>query len=221
MQFTFLSKAVRATLSEKICANSLMAMLSIVVATTLQQPVQAQSLIAKDKNGVCAPLPAGVFYQEFGGITFSPTQKAAYRKIEAKINKRYKVISDNAKSVDIPDGVLGVQLRPGVPNEKADEINVAVVKMSNDGLSTSQQAKLLTQKYGKYAIFSLGKTTVYTPEQIAKGRRIGRDFEAQTMAILTPEQQKIYKLNLALQQRVQACGTSDTPFDRIISPLPY
>jgi hypothetical protein len=218
MQFTFLSKAVRATLSGKIHANSLMAMLSIVVATTLQQPVQAQSLIAKDKNGVCAPLPAGVFYQEFGGITFSPTQKAAYRKIEAKINKRYKVISDNAKSVDIPDGV---QLRLGVPNEKADEINFAVVKMWNDGLSTSQQAKLLTQKYGKYAIFSLGKTTVYTPEQIAKGRRIGRDFEAQTMAILTPEQQKIYKLNLALQQRVQACGASDTPFDRIISPLPY
>jgi hypothetical protein len=210
----------RISLSKSFRTFGLMAMIAALVTTTLQQPVQAQ-MIAKDQNGVCAPLPEGVFYQEFGGITFSSAQKTAYRKIEAKINKRYKVISDNTKLVDVPDGPLSVQLRPGVPTEKADEINVTTVKTLNDGLSRVQQVKLLTQMYGKYAIFSIAKATVYTPEQIAEGRRIGRDFEAQTMAILTPEQQKIYKVNLALQQRVQACGASDTPFDRIISPLPY
>jgi hypothetical protein len=82
--------------------------------------------------------------------------------------------------------------------------------------------KRLTKKYGKYAIFERPKAVVvYTPEQVAKGKQIGRDFEAQTMAILTPEQQKIYKVNLALQQRIRACVPDDTPADRIISPLPY
>jgi hypothetical protein len=213
MKLTSLSKSIRTI--------GLMAMLSAVVATSLQQPVQAQT-VAKDKNGVCTTLPEGVFYQEFGGITFSPAQKAAYRKIEAKINRRYKVISDNTKLVVIPDGGLSVEFKPGIGDKKANEINDASLKMVQDGLSTAQQIKLLTQKYGKYAIFSFPKAAVYTPEQIAEGKRIGRDFEAQTMAILTPNQQKIYKVNLALQQRIQACVEPDNiPFDRIISPLPY
>jgi hypothetical protein len=212
-------------LSKTIHTIGLMAMLSMTIATSLQQPIQAQT-IAQDKNGVCAPLPKGVFYQEFGGIKFSSAQKAAYRKIEAKIDKRYKVISDNTKEVDIPDGVVGFQLKPGVPNEKGDEIHAATMKMLNDGLSSAQQEKLLTQMYGKYAIILRNKTTpVYTPEQMATGRRIGRDFEAQAMVILTPQQQKIYKVNLALQRRIQACVVSEggfvTPFDRIISPSPY
>jgi hypothetical protein len=213
----------RTSLSKSFCAVGLMAML-IVVATTLQQPGQAQSgtgVLAKDASGTCAPLPDGTFYQEFGGITFSSKQKAAYRKIEAKINKRYAVVLKKFKEVVIPDGGLTVAFKPGIGKKKTDEINDAIDKMLRDGLSTATQVKLLTEKYGKYAIFSLPKAVVYTPETIAEGKRIGRDFEAQTMAILTPEQQKVYKVNLALQQRIQACGPSDIPNDRIISPLPY
>jgi hypothetical protein len=139
-------------------------MLSAIVVT--QQPVQAQP-IGQNDSGVCAPLPEGVYYQEFGGITFSPEQKAAYREIETVINARYKVISDNTQMSLITGGLI------------------------------------------------------YTPAQVAEGKKIGRDFEAQTMTILTPEQQKIYKTNLALQRRIQACGGDDQPFDRIMSPLPY
>ena len=162
----------------------LTALLTVTATGTLQQPVQAQeappnfSPLAKDKNGVCTQLPQGVFYEEFGGITFSSEQKSAYREIEAKINKRYNAISE-------------------------------------------EQFRLLTKEYGKYAKFYTSKATVYSPEQIAEGKRIGRDFEAQTMAILTPEQQKIYKVNLALQERMRDCGPRDSPFDRIISSLPY
>jgi hypothetical protein len=213
MKLTSLSKSVR--------SFGLIAMLSVLVTTTLQQPIQAQT-VAKDKNGVCTTLPEGVFYQEFGGITFSPAQKAAYRKIEAKINKRYKVISDNTRPVVLPGAGLSMYPKPKVFEEKASEINAAMSDPEILKLSTAQQIEVLTKKYGKYATFSFAEALVYTPKQIAEGKRIGRDFEAQTMAILTPNQQKIYKVNLALQQRIQACVEPDNiPFDRIISPLPY
>jgi hypothetical protein len=158
MKLTSLSKSARTI--------GLMAMLSATVATAIQQPVRAQA-IAQDDNGVCSILPEGVYYQEFKGITFSPEQKTAYREIEAIINARYKVISDNTQMSLITGGLI------------------------------------------------------YTPAQVAEGKKIGRDFEAQTMTILTPEQQKIYETNLALQRRIQACDSSDQPFDRIMSPLPY
>ena len=212
----------RNSLSKSVRTIGLMAVLSVLVATTLQQSVQAQyGVIAKDSNGVCAPLPNGVFYQEFGGIKFSPSQKLAYRKIEAKIQKRYKVISDNTKEVVVPGGGLAIYFKEGIGDKKATEISDVSLKMSRDKLSTDKQIKLLTKKYGKYGTFSPTTSLVYTPEQIALGYKIGRDFEAQTMAILVPEQQKIYQVNLTLQSRIQACSLPPQPFDRILSPLPY
>lgn len=210
----------RNSLSKSVRNFNLVAILSVMVAATFQQPIQAQT-IGKNDKGVCAPLPQGVFYQEFDGIKFSPAQKAAYRKIEAKIQKRYKVISDNTKEVVMPDGGLTTYFKPGTSDKKAHEISDASLKLIQANLSTAEQVKRLTKKYGKYGIFELPKASVYTPEQIALGHKIGRDFEAQTMTILTPEQQKIYRVNLALQRRIQACSVPAQPFDRILSPLPY
>ncbi len=212
----------RASLSKSARTFGLMTMLSVIVATSLQQPVQAQTgVIAKDDKGACVPLPNGTYYQEFGGIKFSPNQKVAYRKIEAKVNKRYKVISDNTKEVVMPGAGLASYPKPGTTDRKMNEIGDASTKMIRDNLSTASQVELLTKQYGKYAIFEIAKSSVYTPKQIAEGQKIGRDFEAQTMSILTPEQQKIYQVNLALQQRIQACSLPAQPFDRILSPLPY
>jgi hypothetical protein len=207
------------SLSQSVRTIGLMAILSVMVSTTLQHPIQAQT-VAKDKDGACTVLPQGVFYQEFGGITFSQKQKTAYRKIEAKINKRYKVISDNTRPVALPEAGLAMYPKPKVFEEKASEIDAAMSDPEILKLSTAQQIEVLTKKYGKYATFSFAEALVYTPKQIAEGQRIGRDFEAQTMAILTPEQQKIYQVNLALQRRIQFC-VGPTPFDRVISPLPY
>jgi hypothetical protein len=166
----------RTSFSKSVRTIGLMALLSVTISNTLQQPVQAQTgVLAQGDNGTCVSLsdgssyyslPKGVYYQEFGGITFSPEQKAEYRKIEAKINARYEAISRNTTMSLVTGGI------------------------------------------------------VYTPAQTLEGPRIGRDFEAQTMRILTPEQQKIYQANLTLQQKIQACGPSQV-FDRIISPLPY
>jgi hypothetical protein len=199
----------RNSLSKSVRTFSLMAMLSIMVSTTLQQPIQAQT-VAKDKNGACTVLPQGVFYQEFGGITFSSAQKEAYRKIEAQIRKRYKTIGAD----------FSTEYKPGVSEEKKAEIVDASITLERDNLSSAEQVKFLNRKYGQYARFSVKKSMTFTQKQITEGQKIGRDFEAQTMAILTPEQQKIYQVNLALQRRIQFC-VGPTPFDRIISPLPY
>ena len=219
MKLTSLSKSVRSI--------GLMTLLSATIGTTLQQPVQAQeappnfSVLAKDKNGVCSPLPQGVFYQEFGGITFSPEQKAAYRKFDAEARKRYKPIIDNPKKVIDPDGPVGIEFRPGIGDKKAFEIVDALDVLIRRKLSTAQQVEALTKSYGQYAIFSPPEGISYSPKQISEGKRITRNWEAQTMAILTPKQQKIYKANLALQDRIMDCGIRDQPIDRLLSPAPY
>jgi Spy/CpxP family protein refolding chaperone len=209
MKHTSLSKSVRTI--------GMMAMLSVLVATTLQQPVQAQSKgnkVPTAADGTCQPLPQGVFYQEFGGITFSETQKEAYRKIEANIRKRYEAIKPQL----LP--MVSIEYKPGIDNKKAVEIEAATVEIARKNLSITQQMKQLTKKYGKYARFSVAEGEGYTPKQIVEGQQIGLDFEAQTMTILTPEQQKVYQANLAIQRKIQAC-VEPTPFARIISPLPY
>jgi hypothetical protein len=93
----------RNSLSKSVRTIGLMALLSVTISNTLQQPVQAQTgVLAQGDNGTCVSLsdgssyyslPKGVYYQEFGGITFSPEQKAEYRRIEAKINARYEAIA--------------------------------------------------------------------------------------------------------------------------------
>jgi hypothetical protein len=204
MKLTSFSKSVRSI--------GLMAMLSVTIVTSLQQPIQAQSKgnrVPTTADGTCAPLPEGTYYQEFGGITFSSAQKAAYREIEAQIRKRYKPIGD-----------VSTEYKPGVSEEKKAEIVDGSIALERYNLSNAEQVKVLTKKYGKYAKFSLNKSGIYTQRQIEEGQQIGLDFEAQTMAILTPEQKKIYAANLAIQRRIQAC-VDPTPFSRIISPLPY
>jgi hypothetical protein len=202
----------RNSLSKSVRTIALMTLLSITVGTSIQRSAQAQyGVLAKNASGACVPLPNGVYYQEFGGITFSSAQKEAYRKIEAQIRKRYKTIG-----VD-----FYTDYKPGVSEEKKAEIIDASIILESDNLSSAEQVKFLNIKYGQYARFSVRKSMIFTQKEIAKGRQIGLDFEAQTMAILTPAQQKVYKVNLALQRRIQACGASDTPFDRIMSPLPY
>ncbi len=205
MEITSLSKSFR--------TFGLITLLFVMVATSLQQPIQAQSKgnkVPTTTDGTCAPLPKGVFYQEFGGITFSSAQKEAYRKIEAQIRKRYKTIGAD----------FYTEYKPGVSEKKKAEIVDTSITLERDNLSSAKQVKFLNRKYGQYARFSVKKSMTFTKKKIVEGQQIGLDFEAQTMAILTPEQKKVYAANLAIQRRIQAC-VDPTPFARIISPLPY
>ncbi|MGG6266359.1 fasciclin domain-containing protein [Leptolyngbya sp. AN03gr2] len=157
-----------ASLSNAARTFGVMVLLTVMVGTTAQQSTQAQDTfpgsgtLALNEDGIC--LAQNIIYQEFGGITLSPEQQAAYRELEARSNARLEAITANTKIVE--------------------------------------------------------NASVWTPEQIAEGQRIGRELEAQTMALLTPEQRPIYQANLEVQRRIQAC-TQPIPFDRILSPRPY
>jgi hypothetical protein len=210
-------------ISKSIRAVGAIAVLSIMIGAA-QQPVQAQT-VAQDENGVCTALPEGIFYQEFGGITFSPMQKAAYRTIEARINERYAALYATLRTVEDPSRSVSIAFKTeagsgAMTPEKYAEYDARVTALAVSQVSSDEQVRLINQEFGEYVEASIAQVLAYTPEQVAEGQRIGLDFEAQTMAILSAEQKPIYETNLALQRRIQACG-EPTPFARILSPLPY
>jgi hypothetical protein len=203
-----------------------MAILSVAVATTLQQPVQAQSKgnrIPTTEDGTCAPLPQGVFYQEFGGIKFSEKQKAAYRKSIAKMGTRFKPINDAIPLADSPDeNNLSFKSVGKLNEQKFAEANAAYTALLLAGVPGNKITELINSLHGKYANVSRLKTPSreFTQKEIAEGQQIGLDFEAEMMSVFTPEQQKVYQANLAVQRQIQAC-TPPNPYGKIISPRPF
>jgi hypothetical protein len=214
----------RTSFSKSVRTIGLMAILSVIVATTLQQPIQAQSKgnrIPTTEDGTCKPLPQGVFYQEFGGIKFSSKQKAAYRKSMAKVKERFKVINAATKEIDDPTQSV-IRIVPiGKTRPEFAAANDMYVDLLRKKVPTAKIIELINEKYGKYVKAGIAKVVApYTQEVIAAGQQIGLDFEAEMMSVFTPEQQKIYAANLAVQRLIQAC-VDPTPFAKIMSPLPF
>jgi hypothetical protein len=213
----------RTSLSKSVRTFGLMAMLSVLVATTLQQPIQAQSKgnkVPTTADGTCAPLPEGTTYQEFGGITFSQKQKQTYRKSAAKLAKKVKAITSAPTLVDDPERSTVIYFNDWIGDKKTAEINAMMDSLKRDKVPSDKRVELINKKYGKYAKASIVQFSIYTPEQITAGQQAGLDFEAEMMSIFTPEQQKTYRANLAIQRRIQACSEPD-PNAKIISPLPF
>jgi hypothetical protein len=205
----------RTSLSKSFRTFSLMAMLSVMAATTLQQPVQAQSkggkTPAKDATA-CITLPANTFFNEFEGMTFSREQDEAYQKIRAARNKKFTALSKTFREVDSPDGRFSYAPKPGTSDQKMEEISKADIALLQAGEPDAERRKLLTKRYGKYAKFTTATDLApFTPEQIATGQKTWRDFEAQTMVILTPEQQKTYRAQLVVLRGLEACS-KPSPF---------
>jgi Spy/CpxP family protein refolding chaperone len=59
---------------------------------------------------------------------------------------------------------------------------------------------MLTKKYGKYATFSVSNRIVLTQKQFLERNSIERNYEAQVLSILTPEQQKTYQANILIKR---------------------
>jgi hypothetical protein len=213
----------RTSLSKSVRTIGLMAMLSVTIATTLQQPVQAQSKgnkVPTTTDGTCAPLPQGIVYQEFGGITFSPTQKTAYNKNYAKLRKAYEALANAAPKVNSPDGAVNLYFNDGIGDKKTAEINAMHDALWADKVPGNKIVELINKKHSKYAKAVVAQYDVYTQAQITTGQQAGLDFEAGMMSAFTPKQQKTYAANLAIQRRIQACS-DPIPFAKIISPLPF
>jgi hypothetical protein len=197
----------RDSLPKSVCAFGLMAMLSVLIATTLQQPVQARSKVLAQGNAACVPLPTGVTFFELQGIEFSPKQKAEYKKILAKMNVRSEALLKRVRKGQ-SDGYLVTEIKEGVKDKIVEEIKKAIGIVSSDTIPDAKQVDGLTKRYGQYAKFSVDSQLVFTPAQSAERDKMTRDQEDQTLSILTPEQQKIYRANLVVKRGFEACDTS-------------
>jgi hypothetical protein len=195
----------RTSFSKSVRTIVLMVLLSAIVGTSVQQSAQAQNKAQTQPATACVPLPQGQFFNEFEGLTFSREQDRDFRKIAAEGKKRSQALSKTFREVDSSDGGFIIEENPGTSYIKMQEILKAEAALERDKVPKAQQIRLLTQRYGRYAKFTRAKNLAFTPEQIETGQKIWRDREAQTMAILLPEQQKIYREKLAILRGIEAC----------------
>jgi hypothetical protein len=201
----------RTSLSKSFRSFGLMAMLSAVVATTLQQPIQAQSKVQAKVAATCITLPEGSLFTELQEIKFSPKQKVEYQKILAEVDVKDKALSKRIRKVVKPDGPLEVFIPGRVDAKISAEINKASDDMARDGLPVAKRVEELTKRYGQYgATFSISPELAFTPEQIAERDKITSDYENQTLSILTPKQKKTYRANLVIKRGLEACDTNKT-----------
>jgi hypothetical protein len=200
----------RTSLSKSVRTIGLMAMLSVLVATTLQQPVQAQKSTQLKAPASCNLKLKDGFFVEFQGIKFTPKQEAAYKRISAKIGKEAEAQMKNVGTEPNPDAPLRVIPNDGIGDKKYREIIDAWDTLRRTEVSIKEQIKLLTEQYGQYATFSQQSRLRFTPEQIAAKEKMNRDFEAQMMSIFTPQQQKVYRANLVIKRQIEACDTNKT-----------
>jgi hypothetical protein len=200
----------RTSLSKSFRTFGLMAMLSVLVATTLQQPVQAQKSTQLKAPASCNLKLKDGFFVEFQGIKFTPKQEAAYKRISAKIGKEAEAQMKNVGTEPNPDAPIRVITNEGIGDKKYREILDAVETLMRAKVSTKEQIRLMTEQYGQYATFSQQSRLRFTPEQIAAKEKMNRDFEAQMMSIFTPQQQKVYRANLVIKRQIEACDTNKT-----------
>jgi hypothetical protein len=200
----------RTSLSKSVRSFGLMGMLSVLVATTLQQPVQAQSSTQIKAPASCNLKLKNGFFVEFQGIKFTPKQEAAYKRISAKMGKEAEEQMKNVATEPNPDAPIRVITNEGIGDKKYREILDAVETLMRAKVSTKEQIRLMTERYSQYATFSQQSRLRFTPEQISAKEKMNRDFEAQMISIFTPQQQRVYRANLVIKRQIEACDTNKT-----------
>jgi hypothetical protein len=156
----------RTSLSKSVRSFGLMGMLSVLVATTLQQPVQAQSSTQIKAPASCNLKLKNGFFVEFQGIKFTPKQEAAYKRISAKMGKEAEEQMKNVATEPNPDAPIRVITNEGIGDKKYREILDAVETLMRAKVSTKEQIRLMTERYSQYATFSQQSRLRFTPEQI-------------------------------------------------------
>ncbi len=171
-------------LSRTVGTISLIAALSTLVGTSVQQPAQSQTQnrVSTLDDGNCVPLPQGTFYQEFGGITFSSEQKIVYHSSMAELGKTMKSIIDAATLTDDPDRSVDLWFNDGIGQQKTAEISAMLDALMRDQVPGDTIVELINEKYGEYATAEISQYMTFTPEQIAAGQQAGLDFEADMMS---------------------------------------
>ncbi|RUT10323.1 hypothetical protein DSM106972_008180 [Dulcicalothrix desertica PCC 7102] len=204
MKLTFLSKTVRTL--------GLMTLLSVMVGTSVQQSVQAQTQSTADfleQSKACdramkedgEEMDGGYFFDDFKGLNLTDQQKKAYEVLDAQAEAKRAEIYKGSISVADPAAILSFSSSPGV--SVPPDVQAAIQEALNSNPKMDQEAAL-NQKFGKYGRFIGSYITYFTPEQETQLSQIGKDFYSQVQDLMTPEQQPQYSKNLAARLRINA-----------------
>lgn len=219
----------RSLLSKTIGILGLVATLSAVIGTNIQQAAQAQiqnkaqldSIVVdpEKQSRFCAgdysdipeqfkPGDGTVFVYDFMGIDFSPEQEVAHEKFTAELNAKADAITQRAPvQQDLANGSISFTAPDTVPDEVTAQMDAVRLALSADLTLTSQQrAKILNERFGQYGEFAIQKETVFTPDQVLENKEMDRKYQAQMLSIFTPDQQKIYLENLKVKNLIGSCG---------------
>ncbi len=191
-------------LSKSVFTFGLMTMLSVLVATTLQQPIQAKSKVQPKTPTACVPLANGITFFDLQGLEFSPKQQVELKQILDTLTLKSEALDKRIKKVE-SEGFLVTATEGTIDDKIREEIDAATAAVAADGIPDANQLEGLTKKYGQYATFSIEPLSVFTPEQNAELEKTNSDMEDQIMSILTPEQQKVYRANLVIKRGIEAC----------------
>jgi hypothetical protein len=184
------------------------AVISVVIATTLQQTVQAQNEVPTDLETSCGNVFTPL--NELEGIQFTPEQDAAYQRFREEVDAKNGAIYRNAPLA--PEPLTGLSFgddKEPVSAEMQAKIIAEFDVITLDEIPDREQVKAFRETYGKYAELEIGERyTEPTPEQYAEMDNNIRNLEAKTPSILTPEQQKVYQANLVMKRAYEACNLS-------------
>ncbi len=208
MKLTFLSKTLGTI--------GLMAALTATVGTAMQKTVQAQtspSVISEINDEACIASGFNSFYL-LQGIDFSPAQLEEIYRISSESSDAYDRLMESYPKVEDLNSGPQFDIRPGsgMTSEMYDVMYARLTEISAITDSVTEQIDLLNEQFSQYGEFGLGTTLTLTSAQKAEIKETAEAFEAQSIAVMTPEQQQQYQENLETRSRInEVCGITKEP----------
>lgn len=209
---------------------SLIAALSTVVGTSIQQNVKAQTQEGTESSAtvptasqvdekVClAAYPQDqvredgtASFDDFQGLALSPNQIEELNKIDAATSETYSRIVASGVRVADPDSTVEYEPIVGTLEDMPPEIERPIIKRRGALIETTMDAieiaAVMNAEFGQYAEFGPGTKIIYTPEQEAALKANTQNFDTRFFAILTPEQQQKLQENKGISSEIrEACG---------------
>jgi hypothetical protein len=200
----------RKKLSKAFGVLGLMAALSTAIGVAVQQTVQAQLTVEVPTDvDEEACIAAGFYtFDLVQNIDLSPAQlEELYKVASAEADAFESLIDSFPKEKDFNS--LQTVTKPGanISPDVMEAIDAASLALSMPGAATAETVAAFNEEFGQYVEMLVGSTVIYTEAQKAEIQRLQDDFEAQSLAVLTPEQQQQYQENLETESRInEVCG---------------
>ena len=115
---------------------------------------------------------------------------------------------DSFPAVDNLGGGHFFVSRPGaeITPEIQEAMDIAARNITS-GEAVRGQITALNEQFGQYGEFLIWQDVILTPERRAEIRQLDADFESRYESVLTPQQQRQYRENLATESKInEACG---------------